>query len=172
MGSGTTEPRVTFRERMHPPWWCWPAAFVWIAGLAGLLGISDGWPAAVRDGAVVTALLGGYASLIVIQVHEGAIVTARRAGGRRLPITDIVHVRVLTGRALREVRNRLTPSLRLHCPIWYRLGVQIITLDDDGDRIEHLYGLHDASGFLRAIGATGPHVDGHLEHHHHRGVPR
>lgn len=171
MEPGATGPRVTFRERMHPPWWCWPAAFAWITTIGLVLGFGDGWTDVAGFSAIATAFLGGYASLIVVQVRDGAIITARRAGGRRLPITDIVDVRVLTGRALREVRNRLTPSFRLHCPIWYRFGVQIITLDDDGQRIEHLYGIHDSVGFLRAIGATGPHLDGHLEHHHHRGVP-
>lgn len=160
-------PEPVFRERMRPPSWCWLATVAGLTLVGRLSGFGDGWPDVAGVAAVVTLLLGLYASAIVLEVRDGAIVTARRAGGRRLPVTDIVDTRALTGRALREVRNRLTPSFRLHCPIWYRRGLQIVTLDADGERVEHLYGLHDAPGFLRAIGTP----EGSVAHHDRRGVP-
>lgn len=87
--------------------------------------------------------------------------------GRRVPIDRIVARRVLHGPALREVRNRLTPSFRLHCPIYERIGIQIVTVDDDGRRVEHLYAVRDHPAFLRATGAEDHSVEVQRE----RGVP-
>lgn len=166
MGRSTRSAAI-FRERMHPPWWCWVTVFVWVTLGAGVVGIGDTWLDAARNAAVVTLFLGAFSSLIVLQVTERDIVTARRAGGRRLPVDEVIDHRLVTGPALREVRNRLTPSFRLHCPLWYRCGVQLITLDDEGRRVEHLYGVRDAAGFLSAIGAP----EGSVTHHEQRGVP-
>lgn len=165
--TGDGPPEVTFRERFRPPLRWLLLVLAGMTAATTVLSIGDtpierlGWATAP---VVFLAVTG---SLTVLQVRDGVIYTSRRAGGRGLPVEELVDRRLVTGAALREVTARLTPSFRLHCPPWYRLGVQLITLDDDGERVEHLYGVRDAAAFLEAIDTPPASVD----HHRQRGVP-
>lgn len=85
MTGRSTQPAAIFRERMHPPWWCWMTVFVWVTLGAGVVGIGDTWLDAARNAAVVTLFLGAFSSLIVLQVTERDIVTRGAPGAGACP---------------------------------------------------------------------------------------
>lgn len=149
---GTRRHGRSFRERSRPP------LLVVLLGLAASVSITFALPVGYESvwhqtatAVLPVAFLAGFTVLIVVEVRDGEVRWARRAGGVRISPERLVAVRVLHGRALREVRRRLTPSLRLHCPVWERVGVQLVATDDEGRRVEHLVAVRDLSGFLRAL---------------------
>lgn len=159
---------VTFRERFRPPPARWLVAFLATMMVAAtVLSIGDDLVSRLVYSSLPALFLLVFGPLTVVQVRDGRVYTSRRAGGRGLAIDDIVDRRSLTGPAVKEVRDRLTPSLRLHCPLWYRQGIQLITLDGAGEGIEHLYGVRDVGAFLDALD-TPPRS---VPHHTTRGVP-
>lgn len=166
-GDDNVSTTTSFRERHTVPLWAIAVGLAWCTFVAWIVGVADTPLGLLVAGSLLPAFLVLYAIAMVVEVHDGDIVVGRRAGGRRVPIDRIVARRVLHGPALREVRNRLTPSFRLHCPIYERIGIQIVTVDDDGRRVEHLYAVRDHPAFLRATGAEDHSVEVQRE----RGVP-
>lgn len=149
---GTRRYGGSFRERSRPP------VVVVLLALAASVALTFALPIGYEGvwhqtatAVLPVVVLAGFTVLIVVEVRDGEVRWARRAGGVRLSLEQLVAVRVLHGRALREVRGRLTPSFRLHCPVWERVGVQLVALDDEGARVEHLVAVRDVAGFLAAL---------------------
>lgn len=143
---------TTFRERTRPPWLLLLGLFVIVTAASEALEVhGDDWWRSVAHGGL---LFTGFATcllLVNVQVTDGAITWAKRGGGPQLPIEQLAAIRILTGPALRASRKRLTPSFRLHCPVWERTGVQLVT-EVDGARYEYLLAVRDLAGLLHSIG--------------------
>lgn len=149
---GTSGQDRSFRERSRPPLWVVLVGLVAFTAVTFVLPLEfEGIWHQLATAVLPVVLLLTFTVLIRVEVRDGEVLWARRAGGVRIPLDQLVAVRVVHGRALQEVRNRLTPSLRLHCPIWERVGVQLVALDDAGERVEHLVAVRDLPRFLTAI---------------------
>jgi hypothetical protein len=124
----TTQHQVAFRERSRPPSWVVAVVVVGFGALTVVLplGYESTWHQVATALLPVLVLL-GFTVLIHVEVRDGAVRWARRAGGVHIPFDRLVAVRV-----------------------------QLVALDDDGGRIEHLVAVRDLDGFLTVLG-VGPH---------------
>lgn len=141
-----------FRERTRPPWLWLGALLLFMFVVAEVLDLfGPDWWRSVLYGAIPTTGMAIYLGLVVTEVRSGVVSWARRGGGPQIPIDQLVAIRVLSGPAMRESRKRLTPSFRLHCPIWERVGIQLVREEEPGRRREYLIAVRDVPGFLAAI---------------------
>lgn len=137
-----------FRERRVPPWWWHPAFFAWCAVLVEVLGVTETWAATSVYALALTAFVAVGACSQVVEIRDGAIHAGR---GHRVPTTAIVGYEVLRGPAARDARRRTIPQQR-RAAVWNRTLVRL-EVDEGLGRTEHLYGVRDVEGFLRAVGA-------------------
>ena len=141
-----------FVERTRPPWLLAGLLAVALYVLSELLDLfpDEAWRSAAFA-LIIVGFFVVYLGLVVVRVEDGTLTWARRAGGPRIPVAGIVAAEVLTGPALREVRTQLTPSFRIHSPVWERVGVCLVVVTD-GEPVTYLVTVRDIDGFLAALG--------------------
>lgn len=145
---------LRFRERSRPAPALVAALFLWVAVLGWVVpGGSGRWWEPLAVAGIGTALVAGLSLMVVIEVDDHGIIWHRRAGGSYLPHTQIIFCALLSGPALRAVRERNLLSFRVHCPLGTRRGVLLLVDTDSGPQ-EYLLAVNDLEGFREALDVT------------------
>jgi Protein of unknown function (DUF3093) len=122
---------VSYRERLHAPWWVW----VIVVALTGSLGIAYGYPLGAAAGLLVFSASTALGAWWLLATAPLVVVDDRvlRAGRARLPLRCAGRIAPLDGAQTRDARGRLAdPAAYLCMRGWVSTAV-LVEVEDPAD---------------------------------------